>query len=68
MRECGACGTRKNGVLEEEIMKKYERDKDKLGSDKAIGILGDRWWPQAAKQEEKRIKSVQRFYDDKQRI
>ena len=46
-------------VLEEEIGKKDECDMDTFGtldsSERAIVILGDRWWPQATKQEEDKM-------------
>ena len=55
------------GVLEEEMRKMEEFDMEKFGaldsSEKTIAILGDRWWPQAAKQEgiktsEKKLRMV----------
>ena len=46
-------------VLEEEMTKNDERDTDKPStpenSKKTIATLGDRWWPQKAKQERHKI-------------
>ena len=46
-------------VLEEGMRKIDECDVDKFGtldsSEKTIAILGDRWWPQTAKQEGDKI-------------
>ena len=42
-------------MLKEKMRKINEYDMEKIGtldnSEKTIAILGDRWWPQAAKQE-----------------
>ena len=50
-------------MLEEETRKTDECNIEEFGtqniSEKAIAILGDRWWPQAAKQE--RDKSIKTF-------
>ena len=46
-------------MLEEEMRNLDECDMEEFGgqesSEKAIIILGDRWWPQTAKQEGNRI-------------
>ena len=46
-------------ALAEEVRKKDEWDTEELGkldsSEKTIAILGDRWWPYAAKQEGDKI-------------
>ena len=49
----------KRNVLEEEMRKLDDCDMEEFGrlesSDKTIAILGDRWWPQTAKQDGDRI-------------
>ena len=49
----------KLNVLEEEMRKLDDCDMEEFGrlesSDKTIAILGDRWWPQTAKQDGDRI-------------
>ena len=56
--ECEVYG-KKRDALEEEMRKLDERDMEEFGrlesSEKAIAILGDRWWPQTAKQDGNRI-------------
>ena len=51
-------------MLEEEMRKTDERDMEEFdtldSSEKMIAILGDRWWPQATKQEGDKIS--QKFY------
>ena len=46
----------KRDVLEEEVREIDERDMEEFGTldsgEKTVAILGDKWWPQAAKQEE----------------
>ena len=55
--ECELC-TEERDVLEE-MMKLDECDMEEFGklesSEKTIAILGDRWWPQTAKQEGDRV-------------
>ena len=50
------------GVLKEEMRKLDECDMEEFGrlesSAKTIAILGDRWWPQTAKQEGDRISTI----------
>ena len=56
--ECGLCKVERD-ALDEEMRKLDERDMEEFGrlesSDKHIAILGDRWWPQTAKQDGDRI-------------
>ena len=51
--------TRRNGDVLEEMGKMDECGMEKFGtlgaSEKTIAILGDRWWPQTAKQEGDKI-------------
>ena len=51
--------TRRNGDVLEEMGKMDECGMEKFGtlgaSEKTIAILGDRWWPQTAKQEGHKI-------------
>ena len=52
-------------VLEEETRRVDECDKEKFGtldsSEKTIAILGDKWWPQATKQETRATVEVALF-------
>ena len=56
--ECEICKEERD-ALKEEIMKLDVCDMEEFGrlesSEKTIAILGDRWWPQTAKQEGERI-------------
>jgi len=51
--ECETC-KKERYVLEQEMREIDERDMEEfstLDSEKMIAILGDRWWPQGAKQQ-----------------
>ena len=55
--------TMRNGIRQEEEMRQIDKcDMEEFGtlhsSDKTIAILGDRWWPQAAKQEGGEINKI----------
>ena len=58
-RVCPGVSTAKEGLLEEEIRQIDECDTEKFSaldsSEKTIAVLGDRWWPQKAKQQGHRV-------------